>query len=323
MIARIRVEQVARESGFLPASVEKVLRLCSILARLDGHPTTRGMWRLKGGTALNLLHLDVPRMSVDIDLNFTGAADREGMLALRPDFEAALAAVCEREGCTVKRAPNEHAGGKFRLRFVSALGGSQNLEVDVSYVARVPLLETLTLPTRFPADQSIEVPTLSLLELAAGKFSALVQRTVARDAFDAANLLLTIPGLLEDPEFRLAFVCSIAGGRHDPRELAPTDPAPTPRAVMQQLVPMLQQGGRRAPDPEELSAQIGSRLEGAVERLLAWSPAERRFLDQLHDEGMVEAKVLHADPAVQERIRTQPMLLWKAKNVRNHRHGGR
>jgi hypothetical protein len=37
---------------------------------------------------LNLLHLDVPRMSVDIDLNFVGAGDREGMLAARPDFEA-------------------------------------------------------------------------------------------------------------------------------------------------------------------------------------------------------------------------------------------
>ena len=72
-----RVEQVARESGFRADAVEKVLRLCGILVRLSGHPTTRGMWRLKGGTALNLLHLDVPRMSVDIDLNFTGAVDRD------------------------------------------------------------------------------------------------------------------------------------------------------------------------------------------------------------------------------------------------------
>jgi hypothetical protein len=322
MITRRRVDQVATESGFRSDSVEKVLRLSGILGRLDRHPTTSGVWLLKGGTALNLLHLNVPRMSMDIDLNYVGAASRERMLAARPDFEAALVAVCEREGCTVKRTPDDHAGGKFRLRFVSVLGGSQNLEVDVSYVARVPLLATMRLATRFPSDGPIEVPTLSLLELAAGKFTALVQRTVVRDAFDAANLLQMVPGLLEDAEFRLAFVCSIAGGRHDPRELSPPDPVPAAPAVKQQLIPMLQQGvGGSVLDPEELREQISRRLVGAVERLLSWSPAERRFLDRLHDEGVVDAEALHADPVVRERIRTQPMLLWKAQNVRKFRQG--
>ncbi len=317
------VSRVAAETGFRSDSVEKVLRLCGILERLDRHPTTRGAWLLKGGSALNLLHLDVPRMSVDIDLNFVGAADREGMLAARPEFEAALAAVCEREGCTVKRTPDEHAGGKFRLRFVSVLGGSQNLGVDVSYVARVPLLGTERLETRFPPGDPTEVPTLPLLELAAGKFTALVQRTVARDAFDAANLLQLLPGLLDDAELRLAFVCSMAGGRHDPRGLLPSDRVPGALAVKQQLIPLLQQGGSRsAPEPEELRARIGRWLEGATERLLEWTPAERRFLDRLHDEGEVDAEALHADPAVRERIRAQPMLRWKAQNVRSFREGG-
>lgn len=102
MINRERVERVAKESGFRKDSVEKMMRLCRILRRLDSHPTTEGAWLLKGGTALNLLHLDVPRMSVDIDLNFTGAIDREGMVAARPGFEAALAAVCERDRLTIQ-----------------------------------------------------------------------------------------------------------------------------------------------------------------------------------------------------------------------------
>ncbi len=157
MITRTRLETVARESGFRPVVVEKVMRLCRVLRRLDSHPTTEGAWLLKSGTALNLLHLDVPRMSVDIDLNYIGAVDREGMVAARPGFEAALVSICEREGCTVKRVPGEHAGGKFRLRFVSVFGGSQNLEVDVSYVARVPLLGTERRTTRFPEDDAVEV----------------------------------------------------------------------------------------------------------------------------------------------------------------------
>ncbi len=183
MIHRERIEGLAAKSGFRKDSVEKVVRLCGILRRLDSHPTTAGQWLLKGGTALNLLHLDVPRMSVDIDLNYIGAGGRDAMAAARPGFEAALVSVCEREGCAVRRTPGEHAGGKFRLRFVSVFGGSQNLEIDASYVARVPLFGSDRLATRFPPDEPVEVATLSFKELAAGKFCALMQRSVPRDAF--------------------------------------------------------------------------------------------------------------------------------------------
>jgi len=319
---RSRVEEVSLQCGFRPAAVEKVLRLCNILRRLDRHPTSEGKWLLKGGTALNLLHLDVPRLSVDIDLNYVGSLDRAGMIAERPGFEAALVSVCEREGCTVKRTPSEHAGGKFRLRFASAIGGSQNLEVDVSYVARVPLLGTERMATRFPQDDPVEVTTLPLLELAAGKFTALMQRTVARDAFDAANLLQSMPDLLEDAEFRLAFVCSIAGGRHDPREMKPVDPVPSELDIRQQLLPVLQRR-EDAPetDPEELRTHLLRCLQGVAARLFDWSSEETAFLDLLYDKGEVDAGFLHADPQVQQRIRTQPMLLRKALNVRRHRKG--
>jgi hypothetical protein len=40
---------------------------------------------LKGGTALNLFHFDVPRLSVDIDLNYVGAIERDTMLAENPN----------------------------------------------------------------------------------------------------------------------------------------------------------------------------------------------------------------------------------------------
>jgi hypothetical protein len=323
VITRRRVEHVARDTGFRPGAVEKVLRLCDILERLDRHPTACGQWVLKGGTALNLLYLDVPRMSVDIDLNFTGAVDREGMLAARPGFEGALSSVCERAGCAVRRAPSDHAGGKLRLRFDSVVGESQSLEVDVSYVARVPLLDRARLATRFPPEEPVEVPTLALVELAAGKLSALVQRSVARDAFDAVNLLRLVPGLLEDEGFRLCFVCQMAGGRHDPRELEIRCLAPEVRAVDQQLLPMLRVGEGSTPsDAEWLQQRLDDELEGVGARLLAWRPAEQEFLDRLHDEGEVAAEVLSPDPVVQERIRNQPMLQWKAHNVREHRRRG-
>ncbi|WP_455389460.1 nucleotidyl transferase AbiEii/AbiGii toxin family protein, partial [Petrachloros mirabilis] len=76
---------------------------------------------LKGGTALNLFYFDVPRLSVDIDLNYVGAADRETMLEDRPKLEEAVQAVCAREGFTVRRLPTDHAGGKWRMSYKSSL----------------------------------------------------------------------------------------------------------------------------------------------------------------------------------------------------------
>jgi hypothetical protein len=74
---------------------------------------------LKGGTALNLFRFEVPRLSVDIDLNYVGAVDRETMLAERPKVEEAIRAVCAREGFAIRRLPQEHAGGKWTLRYES------------------------------------------------------------------------------------------------------------------------------------------------------------------------------------------------------------
>lgn len=320
MITSKELAHLSGQSGFRSDVLEKVLRLLSILDRLDNHPTTHGAWVLKGGTALNLFHLDVPRLSVDIDLNFTGAVPLQEMTRARPEFERALASCCEREGCSVRRAPSEHAGGKFRLRFPSLLGGSQNLEIDVSYVARVPLLGTERRGSRFSWGAPLSAPTLSFEELAAGKFTALIHRSAARDLFDAAQLTDLAPDLFSRWEFRLAFVCFMGSARNDVRTRPSPGTAFERRAVEQELVPMLR---RKAADKEidldGLMGWIQARLHPALERIVVWSESERRFLDHLLDFGEIEAECLHPDPEIQTRVRQQPMLQWKAQNVRQQR----
>jgi len=66
---------------------------------------------LKGGTALNVFHLGLDRLSVDIDLNYVGALDRSAMEAERPEVEAALKRLLASQGYVVRRRPDGHAGG--------------------------------------------------------------------------------------------------------------------------------------------------------------------------------------------------------------------
>ncbi len=82
----------------------------------------------KSGTALNHFELDLPRLSVDIDLNYVGIPEREEMLAHHPQVEKAIKAVFLREGLTIKRVPNERAGGKWRLGYQTFSGQSGSLE---------------------------------------------------------------------------------------------------------------------------------------------------------------------------------------------------
>ena len=56
-----------------------------------------------------------------------------------PLVEEALHAVFSREDYTIRRMPEEHAGGKWSLRYRTAYGGNARIEVDVNYMYRVPL----------------------------------------------------------------------------------------------------------------------------------------------------------------------------------------
>ena len=90
--------RAAAEGGYPLESFEKVLRLLELLDTLRQHPFLAPRVALKGGTALNLFVHDVPRLSVDLDFNYLGPADREGMLAERAQFERAVEQVCGRAG---------------------------------------------------------------------------------------------------------------------------------------------------------------------------------------------------------------------------------
>ena len=132
MLSEADLQREAAATGFRAEALERTIRLIELLEGLRSHPFLKSRVVLKGGTALNLFVCDVPRLSVDIDLNYTGAADRETMLAERPKLEQAVHAVCGRLGIQIKRVPDEHAGGKWRLSYAGVSGRPGVLELDVN-----------------------------------------------------------------------------------------------------------------------------------------------------------------------------------------------
>jgi len=74
--AAIKIE--AKRRGYRPEILEKVYRLLDLLEQLMKTSYLNERLVLKGGTAINLFCTDkLPRLSVDLDFNYIGSADRE------------------------------------------------------------------------------------------------------------------------------------------------------------------------------------------------------------------------------------------------------
>ena len=74
------LEIAARNQHFTRDTFEKVLRLKTILDWMNAHEFLRAHLLLKGGTAINLTIFELPRLSVDIDMDFVPNLPREDML---------------------------------------------------------------------------------------------------------------------------------------------------------------------------------------------------------------------------------------------------
>ena len=314
-LSRERLLQEAGMTGFRPDSLEKVIRLIGLLNGIFSQTFLRERLVLKGGTALNLFLFDVPRLSVDIDLNYIGSASKEGMEAERPELERRLQRVFEADEFTVRRAPDEHAGGKWQLRYSGAEGQGGNLEVDLNFLHRVPLEPIRFMDSRaLGSYQAKDIPVLGLHDLAAGKLIALLDRSAARDVFDAAGLF-NHPDLNFDL-LRLPFVVMGAMSRTMDLRAATADMAQMSAIDFDRMVRPLLRPGTQVRDLQSL--QLSAR-EG-VSKLLPLRAHEALFIEALWDRGEILPNLLTSDPGVQASVSAMPLLQWKAQHVRRH-HG--
>ncbi|MDP2182056.1 MAG: nucleotidyl transferase AbiEii/AbiGii toxin family protein [Actinomycetota bacterium] len=317
-------EQLIREAaaaGFAPEPYEKVAWLLELLAGLESHPYLRGRLALKGGTALNVFVFDLPRLSVDIDLNYVGAADRETMLAERPLVEQAVEAVCGRMGLQVRRVPSDHTGGKWRLSYTTTSGRPGTLELDLNFLLRTPLWPVRQMPAKWASGSApLTYPVLDIHELAAGKLAALFGRTSGRDVYDTVRILESAQLDLE--RLRLGFVVYGAASRRDWCEIRVEDIATDPTEVARQVLPMLRGDARPAAgELDDWLSGLLARARVALESVLPLADHEAEFIRLVNEEGVLRAGLLTGDPGMQRIIEGHPALLWKAQNVRQYRAG--
>ena len=88
----------ARQLGFLTDPFEKMSRLAEILRFINETNELREALALKGGTTINMTVFKLPRLSVDIDLDFTIGLDKEETLSRRDRISGLLERYMAAEG---------------------------------------------------------------------------------------------------------------------------------------------------------------------------------------------------------------------------------
>lgn len=132
------LEQKAKETGFVRDNLEKVYRLTDVLMYLNTNPNLSERLVLKGGTAINLTVFNMPRLSVDIDLDFNGNCNREEMLEARKIIGDNILAYMKANGYTqmADKSKTPHSLDSWVFAFTNSAGNNDNIKVEINYSMR-------------------------------------------------------------------------------------------------------------------------------------------------------------------------------------------
>ncbi|MCD6522502.1 MAG: nucleotidyl transferase AbiEii/AbiGii toxin family protein [Candidatus Diapherotrites archaeon] len=185
-------EKVAQETGFRLDKLEIVYRINNLLYEMN----KRGVMSkfvMRGGTALNLIYFNIPRLSVDIDLNYIGHLDREKAIKDKEVIRKKLFEIGRSLGYEPKLAKT-YSQDRFEFYYKNIYGQKAHIKVEVNYMNRVPVLpvKRRVLTTPFKDAPKARVKVYCPEELFGSKLAALVDRAYPRDIFDAYLLSKSI-----------------------------------------------------------------------------------------------------------------------------------
>jgi predicted nucleotidyltransferase component of viral defense system len=298
--------RIAHESGFRAGPLETVFRLTQLLGQISERFGDELL--LRGGTALNLLHLELPRLSVDIDLDFVGAADAEQAQLRRPELLAEIEALARAAGYEVAQERASYAMAHLRLPYLDVNGRQALLKFDVNFLDRVPVLPPAWLAVRHPFGDDLPagtIQTFALPELAAAKTIALVRRALARDLFDVA-MLSELPDV-DDAQLRTVLVVRGAG-------YPPPSPAEYSPDVIERVRTISWRSEVLALVRRPVQVGLATAKEQAVDflgRATDLANGHRKFLRQL-ELGELRPELL-PDRELAARVATNPALLWRLR----------
>lgn len=181
----------AKKYNFISDTYEKVVRLTEILSFIQKVPLLRDNLALKGGTAINLTIFNLPRLSVDIDLDFTSDVTKNEMLETRSKITEILLKFMKLEGYYLDdKSRYHHALDGFKFHYKNSAGNNDILKVEINYLLRNHIYEPITIHSKdFGLIKPVSIRILHPYEIFGSKLVALITRSTPRDLYDFYNMI--------------------------------------------------------------------------------------------------------------------------------------
>ncbi len=300
---------IANDMNFTRDTLEKVIRLVKILDFINSDSELDGKLFLKGGTAINLFVFELPRLSVDIDLDFNGNCSRDEMIAQREIITSKLNNYFEMEDYNLNpKTKSRHSLDSFVVNYINAGGVNDNIKIEINYSLRSHLFEP---DYKNIAIKGIEsknkIAILNKFELFAAKLNALLSRAMPRDLYDVNNLVSYNIFSKDDMELlRNAFVFyTVLSQEEIPNKysLEPLDFI-TLKIAVAALLPVLHKGTHI-----DLNG-YKKNIEPFLLDLINMTEKQKEFLD-LFNQKIYKPELLFSDKTILSRIVNHPMIMWK------------
>ncbi|KAA6301881.1 MAG: hypothetical protein EZS26_001884 [Candidatus Ordinivivax streblomastigis] len=306
------LERIASETGFIRDNLEKVFRLCDVLQYLNENPLLSEHLALKGGTAINLTVFNLPRLSVDIDLDFTKECSKDEMLVIRERINRDLTNFMFTKGYALSpNTKNPHSLDSWVFYFQNAGGNKDNIKIEINYSMRNHILpiEKRKINGNF-LQIDFEVKTLALLELFGGKIKALIERTAPRDLYDIHNMLNQniIKTTEQDMLRKIVLFYLSVGGSNKPSTTFNLDNLYRMKfpQIRSSLIPVLKKSERF--DFETAKTEVKEYLSN----LFVLTKNEKLYVENFN-QGIYQSELLFEETDIIERIKEHPMAVWKMK----------
>ncbi|MCL2775324.1 MAG: nucleotidyl transferase AbiEii/AbiGii toxin family protein [Oscillospiraceae bacterium] len=299
----------AQEAGFIRDTFEKMLRLAKILKFISEDTLLSKAVVLKGGTAINLTIFNLPRLSIDIDLDYAYNNSKDDMMKDREPITAVIRRYMATEGYELSdKSKSYHSLDSFVYTFTNSAGIRDNIKIEINYSLRCHVLPFISKPIEaMEIFNKTNVLSVAPIEIFASKIVALLTRTAARDLYDVNNMITY--GLFDESEAAMLRKCvmfyfTIASDEvpeiFDIKRIYSL----TNYRIRTDLQPVLRKKDRF----DLLAAQ--NRVEKYLTELLVLSENERQYFDAFRA-NEYKSELLFENVDILARIRNHPMALWK------------
>lgn len=146
---------------------------------------------LKGGTTINLTIFDLPRLSVDIDLDFTSHVTKNEMLIMRQKITNLLKNYSEKNDYILGKESRYHyALDSFKIYYINAGNNKDSIKIENNYILRNHLYDLIIVESKdYGLVKNVLIKTLHPYEIYGSKFITLMTRETPRDLYDILYMI--------------------------------------------------------------------------------------------------------------------------------------